>query len=169
MTTNRATEPTTATRERPLNARQKGFCRNVVANGGNATKAYEDAGYSPNGAKVSASKLLTNPNVQAEIARIRRDVETETAVDRAYVITKLREIAENAVSESARVRSLELLGKTQRMFVEVAESTVTHDVDDLRQFSEGDLLAMLEQARSVEGDTIVTASRMIDSGDAINS
>ena len=89
MTTDSATVPTT--RQRPLNARQKGFCRNVVANGGNATKAYEDAGYSPNGAKVSASKLLTNPNVQAEIAALEAAQQEADEVNRDMLADGLSE------------------------------------------------------------------------------
>ena len=39
----------------------------------NATRAYMRAGYSPKGAKSSASELLANPNVQALIAQIEEE------------------------------------------------------------------------------------------------
>jgi hypothetical protein len=41
---------------------------------------------------------------------------TSTAINRDWVLCQLRNIAENGTSESARVRSLELLGKELGMF-----------------------------------------------------
>ncbi len=112
-----------STATKPLNMRQLGFCRNVVSNGGQATKAYEDAGYSGNGANGAASRLLANVSVQAEIARLERELEIESSVDRAYVVTKLRNMAENGEKETNRLRATELLGKTLRMFVDVTVAT----------------------------------------------
>lgn len=55
--------------EKPLNDRQNAFVRhyNVSAN---AADAYRKAGYSPKNADVDGHKLLVNPRVQAEIARL---------------------------------------------------------------------------------------------------
>ena len=135
----------------------------------NATQAAIRTGYSVRTAKQQGSRLLTYVDVQEEIAKLEHEQRKVEKVDREYVIAGLRELAENAESEAARVRSLELLGKSLRMFVEVTESTFTHDVEELRQFSVGDLLAMLEQARSVEDDTVVAEVRMIESGDTVSS
>ena len=130
----------------PLNMRQLGFCRNFVSNGGQAGKAYLLAGYSANGADQSAHALLRNPQIQAEIASIRNDVEIEATVDRSFVVANLRENVARAMQAvpvldrdgnetgeykyqgSVANRSLELLGKTLGMFVEVLDvHTTFHD------------------------------------------
>ena len=144
MTAKTATATVPTTQTKPLNPRQQAFCRNVVTNGGNATKAYEDAGYSSNGANVSASKLLANPSVKAEIASIRDDLEIAATVDRAYVITKLRNFAENGEKESNRIKATELLGKTLRMFVEKVDVQHTAEITELQGFPLDELIAMRE-------------------------
>lgn len=52
-----------------LTPKQKLFVSEYLANGLIATKAYIAAGYAEKGAEVSASKLLRNPKVAAEIAK----------------------------------------------------------------------------------------------------
>lgn len=51
----------------PHNDRQKRFCDCYIANGGNATKAARDAGYSEKTAAAQASRLLKDVNVQEYI------------------------------------------------------------------------------------------------------
>ena len=55
--------------EKPLNDRQKAFIRhyNVSAN---AADAYRKAGYSPKNADVDGHKLLVNPRIAAELAKL---------------------------------------------------------------------------------------------------
>jgi phage terminase small subunit len=67
------------------------YCRHL-----NATRAAIAAGYSENSAKVTASRLLTNANVSAEIARI-----TEKTCK------KLEISAENVLRELARLAFLD--------------------------------------------------------------
>lgn len=55
--------------DKELNERQKLFCE-LYTHEFNAKKAYIDAGYSENGAAVSACKLLTQASIKAEISRI---------------------------------------------------------------------------------------------------
>ena len=53
-----------------LSTRHELFCRTYVANGRNATQAYIAVGYSPDGAKSSASQLLADPTVTKRIAQL---------------------------------------------------------------------------------------------------
>jgi hypothetical protein len=53
-----------------LSDRHELFCKTYVSNGRNATKAYIAVGYSPDGATVSASKLLAKPNVTKRIKEL---------------------------------------------------------------------------------------------------
>ncbi|KKK46635.1 hypothetical protein LCGC14_3163250, partial [marine sediment metagenome] len=50
----------------PLNPRQQLFVDEYLKDA-NGTQAVIRAGYSTNGAKVTAHRLLTNPNVQAAV------------------------------------------------------------------------------------------------------
>jgi phage terminase small subunit len=51
-----------------LTPKQKRFCEKYLIDL-NATQATVRAGYSPNGARVTGCRLLTNPNIQTEIQR----------------------------------------------------------------------------------------------------
>ena len=146
------------TTETKLTTRQTLFCKLYVATG-NASEAFRKAGYSANGANGSASRLLANASIKAEIAKHKQELEQSNTVDVAFVINGLRDIALNGKTESNRVRSYELLGKTLRMFVDVSENTVTHDVQALQGFSLDQLAAMREQAalRSPGSDDVVDA------------
>ena len=59
---------------RPLNPREKAFCREYIKTGNGQQSAIK-AGYSPNTARITASRLLTRDNVKAEIGKLneRRD------------------------------------------------------------------------------------------------
>ena len=65
------------------------------------------------------------------------------------MLAALRDLALNASTESNRVRSYELLGKYLRMFVEQTETTVTHDVTPLAEFSIEDLRALRASQQSI--------------------
>jgi hypothetical protein len=110
--------------------------------------------------------------VKQQLEQFQQDKQAVHTVDAAFVINGLRDIAVNGktesnrvrsyellgktlrmfvdvsenTTESNRVRSYELLGKTLRMFVDVSENTVTHDVAELQQFTLAQLTAMREQA-----------------------
>jgi len=123
-----------------LSEKQAAFCRYVLTEP-NATKAAEKAGYSTHTARKQASRLLTNADIKAEIARLRGKVENVAVVDAAYVVTRLRENVERAMTNepvrdargnptgeyryegAVANRALELLGKTLGMFVDRTELT----------------------------------------------
>ena len=131
-----------------LNIRQDTFAKQY-ARTGNATESYRLAGYTvntPQTAEVNGSKLLRNTKVKAAIERYREDIAAANTVDRNYVIRRLRHFAEEADTDAVAVRATELLGKTLRMFVDVSENTVTHDVQALQEFTIEQLAAMREQA-----------------------
>lgn len=60
-----------------LTQKQLSFCNEYIKNGGNGTKAYLTAydSHSPNSAAVEASKLLDNPEIQAQLAKLRKPIE----------------------------------------------------------------------------------------------
>ncbi len=138
-----------------LQSKRQSFAREYLVDR-NATQAAERAGYSVRTAKQQGSRLLTYVDVVSEIAALEVAQQEADHVDRSFVLAGLRELALNAKTESNRVRSYELLGKTLRMFVEVNETTVNHDVTDLQSYTENELLLMLESAQqqqpAIEGE-----------------
>ena len=128
-----------------LNPRQKQFCRLYLVHS-NASRAYRDSGYAPKDADVAGPRLLGRVGIQAEIARLQA-IQTRSGVEiRAHVLEGLFELSQTAEPDSARIRAHELLGKTERMFVDVTESNVVHDVAALREYTPAQLRAMLAEA-----------------------
>jgi hypothetical protein len=73
---------------KPLaNAKHEHFAQ-LVSNGENPTRAYVLAGYSENGAKQSANRLLTNADLCARIAHLRSIKEQKHAAAVTTVIAK---------------------------------------------------------------------------------
>ena len=69
----------------------------------------------------AASRLSKNPKVIARLNELRAEKEAEERVLRLsygdLVINELKKLALNAKSDRARVKALELLGKTVGMFI----------------------------------------------------
>ena len=124
----------------------------------NATQAAVRSGYSVRTAKQQGSRLLTKVDVQEEISLLEAAQQEADHVDRSFVLAGLRDLALNASTESNRVRSYELLGKYLRMFVEQTETTVTHDVTPLAEFSIEDLRALRASQESI----IETNARILE-------
>jgi phage terminase small subunit len=91
----------------------------------NAAAAARRAGYSARTANSTGYELLQAPDVQAEIARLQAERAARTELSQDFVVRELMKVAsQEDVTENAKVRALELLGKHQGMFVEKHE----HDV-----------------------------------------
>ena len=146
-----------------LQTKRQSFAREFLVDH-NATQAAVRAGYSERTAKQQGSRLLTYADVQAEIAELERAQREVEAVDRHYVLTGLRRLAETAESESARVRSLELLGKSLKMFTETVETVAIHEQPDLKSYTLDELLELKavmsnDQAKAV----IPVEAKVLDS------
>lgn len=72
-----------------LSARQQRFVKHYVRLG-NASQAAREAGYAEAGARVTACRLLANPNIQAAISAERRRYEQGLRITREQVIAELR-------------------------------------------------------------------------------
>ena len=138
--------------------KQQKFVAEYVLSGNGAQSA-TNAGYSPSSAHVTASRLLRNANVASAIEAERDRMRERSDLRAQDVIHGLRKIAEDeSAKNSDRIRAYELLGKHFRLFAEVYEATVTHDVTSLRSYSENDLMRMLELAKqqpAIEGEVTV--------------
>jgi len=88
-----------------LSARQQRFVKHYVRLG-NASQAAREAGYAETGARVTACRLLANPNIQAAVSAERRSYEQDLGITRERVIAELRsaiDIARTLGNASAMV------------------------------------------------------------------
>ena len=150
--------PVSERSNRRLSPRRLAFAKEYVKLGV-GTVAAKNAGYSENSAYNEANRLLKNDDVIAEIERIRAKAERAETVTRAYVVAGLQDIAENGETESNRVRALELLGKTLRMFVDQVDVQYTVDTSQLQEFTLDELRAMRESLKpAISGEVRVLNS-----------
>ncbi len=104
----------------------------------NATQATIKAGYKTKFPNKVGYKLLNNPKIQTHIDHTKQLVATETLVDFSWVITKLRNIAEDSNnSPQDRIKSLEVINKMMGFNApektEVRQSTVLEDLREARE------------------------------------
>jgi len=111
----------------PMTARQKRFCE-AYAGHGNGTRAAREAGFSGNADDIGsqASRLLRNEKVAWYLSHLRRD----SAIDRGEIIASLRRESLTSDQAGARVRALELLGKSVGMFPREADVTLLARIPD---------------------------------------
>lgn len=79
------------TKEQKLTDRQERFCLEYVVDL-NAAQAAIRSGYSPNGAAVNASKLLTNHNIKKKIAQLQAEIAKRTEITADMVVRELAAI-----------------------------------------------------------------------------
>lgn len=142
-----------------ISVRKAAFCREFVKDY-NATQAYLRAGYSKNGAKQGAARLLTKVDVKEEVAKLERELREQNALTREWVIAKLQENVARAAQEypvldnkgkptgeyryeaNAVNRGLELLGKAINMF----EAHQQAGAPKIQSMSNAELAIRLEKA-----------------------
>ena len=119
-------------KEDRLTAKQEAFAKQV-AKGAVLSDAYREC-YAAEGMRDStiwseACKLAQNPKVTARVKALQAEMEEDrrTIARRReeFVLKRLAEEAEQAETDGARVRALELLGKTVSMFTDRIEQTDT--------------------------------------------
>tara|TARA_R100001440_G_scaffold18019_1_gene30332 strand:+ start:2633 stop:3100 length:468 start_codon:yes stop_codon:yes gene_type:complete len=119
-------------REDRLTAKQEAFAKQV-AGGAILSDAYREC-YAAEGMRDStiwseACKLAQNPKVSTRVKAIQAENEASQRTRdqrlREHVLKRLMEEADRAETDGARVRSLELLGKTVSMFADRIEQTDT--------------------------------------------
>ena len=96
-----------------LTDRQERFCEEYLLDL-NATQAAIRAGYSPESARVTACRMLTNANIQAEIQEKKAKRTARSESDGDMVIAELEKLGFAPLGElpaASKVRALELLGR----------------------------------------------------------
>lgn len=70
------------------NARHERFAQEL-AKGKTQEQAYIDAGYSPDAARVNASRLMTNDNISERVDELKQEIAKVAVLDVAAVVTRL--------------------------------------------------------------------------------
>ena len=132
-----------------LTAKQEAFAQ-AVSEGKTLADAYRQSYNSENMKEASiyteASLLMDNPKIAQRVNSIQQAKEDRTLHDsarlRRLVLEQLHQEAMNAESDSARIRALELLGKSIAMFTDkVEQETTERTAGDLEQ----ELIARLQR------------------------
>ena len=92
--------PATSTPPKPLTPKQQRYCEEFLVDC-NQTKAAERAGYSPRSAKATASELMDDPRIQAEIARLQLLRAERTQITADQVVRELAIVAFSDIGDYA--------------------------------------------------------------------
>jgi hypothetical protein len=125
-----------------ITAKQLGFAQSVVS-GATLTDAYKE-NYDTSNSKdqtiwTNACLLASNPKVKSRIQELYAELDVDRsnieARRREYVLIGLQKEAEDQENGGARIRALELLGKTIAMFTDKVETGDNDDrtADELEQ------------------------------------
>ena len=114
-----------------LNVRERKFVELYIA-GGVGSKAYVEAGYSPNGADVSASRMLGRAKVRSAIDALRPNYSADLQrVTPEMVIAGLHAEASGGETSSARTAAWTQLGRALGLFVDRVENKNTSLASEL--------------------------------------
>ena len=83
---------------RPLNEKEKIFCREYIKDG-NGMRSATKAGYAAKTSAVTASKLLNKPNIRSEIDRLNQLKEKKAIMDANEVMELYSAIARGEVKD----------------------------------------------------------------------
>jgi phage terminase small subunit len=112
-----------------LTPKQKAFCEYYAANGGNATQAAIDSGYSENSAGQIGEQNLKKLEIQEYIAELANPTENKRIANaneiKEFWSSVMREDAEKMAD---RLKASELLAKSGGMFIERVETKAIGDV-----------------------------------------
>tara|TARA_R110002049_G_scaffold123663_4_gene278974 strand:+ start:13051 stop:13536 length:486 start_codon:yes stop_codon:yes gene_type:complete len=103
----------------------------------------------PKWCEVESSKLVANPKIALSIQKALERKEVSAVASslrtRNYVIEQLYKESRESDSDSARIRALELLGKSVAMFTDVTEQKETRDSVDIEQDIEEKISRLLDR------------------------
>tara|TARA_R110002020_G_scaffold241191_2_gene454327 strand:+ start:910 stop:1407 length:498 start_codon:yes stop_codon:yes gene_type:complete len=147
-----------AAKRRPLTSKQAKFADGVVSGLSQSEayrRAYSAEGMKPSAVHTEASLTASHPKVsqriEAGLAEKERAAQRSGLSRRAMVLERLEHEALTAEADAARIRALELLGKHERLFVDVVENQEdTRSADELRGELEEKLTAIIGR---VTGDS----------------
>ena len=105
-----------------LSDKHKAFCHEYIKDM-NGTQAYIRAGYSEKGARVSASQLLSNPNIQEYLAELVQEKFDKANVTTEEIITGIADIArDNREETQHKLKAWDMLGRYMNIYEQEKKS-----------------------------------------------
>ena len=138
-----------------LSARQQRFVRHYVRLG-NASQAAREAGYAGAGARVTACRLLANPNIQEAVSAERRRYEKSLKITREQVIAELRsaiDIARTQGNASAMISGWREIAKICGYYERRVEVSIHPNVAAQRLVSQLETMSTDELMKFTETTT----------------
>ena len=138
-----------------LSARQQRFVKHY-ARLGNASQAAREAGYAKAGARVTACRLLANPNVNAAVSAERRRYERDLGITRERVIAELRsaiDIARNQGNAPAMISGWREIAKICGYYERKVEVSIHPNVAAQRLVSQLETMSTDELMKLTESGT----------------
>ena len=146
-------------KEADLTIKQRAFVDGIIKGKlGSFKEVYADVydvtltkqGKIPKWVEVEASRLMAHPKISLSITKGFERRETNavasTTRTRSYVLEQLMKESKEAESDSTRVRSLELLGKTCGLFSDTLEIKESRTSDDIEHEIENKIEALLRES-----------------------
>lgn len=105
-----------------LSPKMKLFVEAFTTNGGNASKAVEDAGYKTTNPAQLGAELRNHPLISIEIEKYESKMQDKREIERDYLLNKLVEVIENVEEKTSdKLRAIELAGKAIALWRERQE------------------------------------------------
>lgn len=141
-----------------LTARQNAFVDHFVVCR-NAAAAARKAGYSPNGAKVTGCRLLTNANLKAALAEKEAELKRRMDISKATVIGELRaaiDVAHEKLDPGSMIRAWVEISKMLGLYAPEVKHVVLNAESDAQRakfesMSDEQLLAIVSGSHAVYG------------------
>ena len=141
------------------NEKQRRFCEEYVKDY-NGAKAATRAGYTEKSARITASKLLTNANIQEAINQLQEELLKQCKVEAHVVLGKLMQEAINYDNPgSTRVQALGLLGKHIGLFTDRIEHSGDPEIARIERV----IVYRNEDGELIEGDMETGKEKKISS------
>lgn len=120
--------------ERQLTAKEKKFCEEYVANGGNASRAYETVyGCCYEDAKRRYCKTFKKPDIKEYIAELQKEAFANACITAERVALKLADVAfadkdDEFYNVPAQLKALDLLQKQLGLQKQQIDANVATDI-----------------------------------------
>ena len=124
--------------KKPLNNRERTFCKIMVPSNISATQAYIQAGYSKNGARQNAHNLMTKHYIVDEIVRMRTELAIKYGITRNGQVEKLENLRQRCQLEGDRNAEGQCIVDESKHFGLMVDKTITESTDAQRQLNEAE-------------------------------
>lgn len=120
--------------ERKLTAKEKRFCEEYVANGGNASRAYQEVyGCCYEDAKRRYCKTFKKPDIKEYIAELQKEAFANACITAERVALKLADVAfaekdDEFYNVPAQLKALDLLQKQLGLQKQQIDANVATDI-----------------------------------------